>query len=95
MTEEHASSEKVDGIAVLIPAWQPEPQLVSLIDSLLESISGAVIVVDDGSDGECGEIFKELNKLPRVHVLRHGVNLWCSLSIDSGSCSNLLRGNLA
>jgi glycosyltransferase involved in cell wall biosynthesis len=84
MTVEQGPSEKIEGIAVLIPAWQPEPRLVTLIRSLLESIVGAIIVVDDGSGEDCTGIFQELTLLPRVHVLRHGVNLGKGRALKTG-----------
>ena len=84
MTEEQIPSEMLNDIAVLIPAWQPEPQLAPLIRSLLERISAAIIVVDDGSNGEHAELFRELSLLPRVHVLRHGVNLGKGRALKTG-----------
>jgi hypothetical protein len=45
-----ASPQALDRLAVLIPAWQPEAQLLALTTSLLDQGFGNVIVVYDGRD---------------------------------------------
>ena len=62
-------------LAALIPARQQYPALAPLVDSLLEAGSGAVILVEDGSPTEHTQFFESLVVKPRVHLLRHAVNL--------------------
>jgi putative flippase GtrA len=60
---------------VVIPAYQPEPQLVAIVDDLLSDPGLHAIVVDDGSSASHAAIFAALAQRPRVHLLRHAVNL--------------------
>jgi glycosyltransferase involved in cell wall biosynthesis len=71
-------------LAILIPAWQPDEQLAILVAGLGEEGFGAVIVVDDGSDEKYAAVFEELALLPRVHVLRHAVNLGKGRALKTG-----------
>ncbi|MEW6055156.1 MAG: bifunctional glycosyltransferase family 2/GtrA family protein [Bdellovibrionota bacterium] len=60
---------------LIIPAYQPERRLVSLVDDLLASGFPSILVVDDGSAPEKTPIFDELRKKNGVSVLSHAVNL--------------------
>lgn len=60
--------------AVVIPAWQPQQELVTLVRSIQEHGCKALLVVDDGSRAECQPIFSQLQSLPSVTVLRHSQN---------------------
>lgn len=82
--QKELSDIRDDGPAVLIPAFQPDTRLVSLITTLLEKEVSRVIVVDDGSDRECRPIFDALQAMPSVHVLRHPVNCGQGRSLKSG-----------
>lgn len=63
------------GIAVVIPALNPVPELSGLVTALLDRGAAEVIVVDDGSDPECGGVFAALRGLPCCTVLTHDRNL--------------------
>lgn len=76
--------EEPGGIAVLIPAWQPDAQLVSLVAALIEKEVPAVVVVDDGSGRKQRPIFDALEAMPSVHVFRHPVNLGQGCALKSG-----------
>jgi len=84
MTECPEFSGNVDDIAVLIPAFHPEPLVLQLIAALSQRVFGAIIVVDDGSPRGFGEVFEQLRLLPRVHVLRHSVNLGKGRALKTG-----------
>lgn len=60
---------------VVIPAYQPEPRLITLVDELLSDPDMQVIVVDDGSSVAHAPVFEAIAQRPRVHLLRHAVNL--------------------
>jgi glycosyltransferase involved in cell wall biosynthesis len=66
-------------LAVLIPAWQPDSRLVSLVQELALFRFGIIVIVDDGSHGPGLAIFDELRarniSVPRISVFRHAVNL--------------------
>ncbi len=71
-------------IAVLIPAWQPDQRLTSLVSHLLELGFGAIVIVNDGSDSRYDEVFQRLALRPHVHVLRHDVNLGKGRALKTG-----------
>ncbi len=59
--------------SVIIPALDPDIRLTELVRKLLNAGAESLIIVNDGSRSR--EIFDELQKLPRCHVLHHAVNL--------------------
>lgn len=71
-------------IAVLIPAWQPGPQLIELVSSLLKRGITLIIIVDDGSRPESQAIFSELRSYSSVVVLRHASNMGKGRSLKYG-----------
>ncbi|WP_263379786.1 bifunctional glycosyltransferase family 2/GtrA family protein [Granulicella paludicola] len=71
-------------IAALIPAWQPEQALVLLVDELLMAGFGAIVLVDDGGGEESRSLFDGLEQRPRVHLVRHAVNLGKGRALKSG-----------
>ena len=81
---EQVSHKTLDRLAVLIPAWQPEQWLTVLVASLVARGFGAVVIVNDGSDEKCSVLFEELARLPRVHVLRHAMNLGKGRALKTG-----------
>jgi glycosyltransferase involved in cell wall biosynthesis len=74
----------LDRLAVLIPAWQPEPGLAALVASLLAEGFGAILIVNDGSDEKYAALFEEVALLPRVCLLRHAVNLGKGRALKTG-----------
>lgn len=60
---------------VIIPAYQPGPELEKLVRALRAAPDREIIVVDDGSDGASAAVFEALRGLPKVHLLRHAANL--------------------
>jgi glycosyltransferase involved in cell wall biosynthesis len=58
---------------VLIPAYQPDEPLVTLV-SQLSALSIPCIVVNDGSDASKEALFEKIQKLNGVHVLHHKEN---------------------
>ena len=69
---------------ILIPAFQPGPQLPALIERLAQSAVPAIVIVDDGSSPECAEIFELCATFPQVHPLRHETNLGKGAAIKTG-----------
>jgi glycosyltransferase involved in cell wall biosynthesis len=61
---------------VVIPAYQPGPELVGLVESLLQNHTQDIIVVDDGSSADRKLFFKTIaSRSPRLTVLRHALNM--------------------
>lgn len=71
-------------IAVLIPAYQPGPELVDVVRALVGSGLPAIVVVDDGSGPQYAEIFEQLREFDRVRVIRHAVNLGKGAALKTG-----------
>jgi len=70
---------------VLIPAFQPGKTLAPLVRELAAAPEiGVIIVVDDGSGPEFGEVFREIAEDGRVQVLRHVVNLGKGAALKTG-----------
>ena len=87
-TEPAWSAEEAAGwitaMAVLIPARRWEPAIEPLVQALLHVGFGAVLLVDDGSPRADHGHFDALAALPRVHLLRHAVNLGKGRALKTG-----------
>lgn len=59
-------------MVVLIPAYQPDQELVKLANRFVSETDFPVVVVNDGSDAEKDAVFAQLPQ--EVTVLRHDVN---------------------
>lgn len=59
----------------VIPALNPDPQVAPYVSALLRRGFRQVVVVDDGSDGSCGETFRALEGTHGCTVLHHERNL--------------------
>ena len=62
-------------LAVIIPAYKPSAGLIDLVQTLSQKSLPAIVIVDDGSGPEFREIFERVAEFPKVHMLRHAVNL--------------------
>lgn len=71
-------------IAVLIPAYNPERPLIRLVESLLEFGFRRIVVVNDGSDPSCKEIFSRIDGMENCRVVHHAVNLGKGRSLKTG-----------
>jgi glycosyltransferase involved in cell wall biosynthesis len=72
------------GIALLIPAYQPNSALIDLVKTLCGSEWEAIVVVDDGSGPEYASLFKKIAELPKVTVIPHAVNLGKGSALKTG-----------
>lgn len=61
-------------IVVIIPAYNPDDRLLSLVDELLQNNFMQIVIVNDGST-EDGKVFSALEKAGKVKIVRHHVNL--------------------
>jgi len=71
-------------VAVLIPARRLERALSPLVDELLRAGFGAILLVDDGSPSADKAGFDSIARDPRVHLLRHAVNLGKGRALKTG-----------
>ena len=70
--------------AVIIPAYRPEQTLLRLLGALSEKPIPAIVVVDDGSGPDYGEIFRGAAEFEKVRVVRHAVNLGKGAALKTG-----------
>ena len=71
-------------VAIIIPALRPGPQLTTLVKEISNSAVPAILIVDDGSGTQSQDIFDDCSRLPKVHILRHAVNLGKGAAIKTG-----------
>ncbi len=60
---------------IVIPAYQPDVKLKKLIENLQFEWVSKIVCVNDGSGTEFTEIFDQIEKLDKVCVLKHAVNM--------------------
>jgi glycosyltransferase involved in cell wall biosynthesis len=81
---EPAARGDFSGLAVLLPAWMPDAQLLPLVEALREHGFGALLVVDDGSGPEFATLFDAVAAESGVRLLRHAVNLGKGRALKTG-----------
>jgi glycosyltransferase involved in cell wall biosynthesis len=84
LSREPSAITQLSRVAVFIPAWQPGPELVSLIEGLASYGFGALLVVDDGSSPASHSIFAAIASEFGVTILRHAVNLGKGRALKTG-----------
>ena len=57
----------------IIPAYEPDNKLIELVNDLLKSEIGNIIVIDDGSSENCKNIFDSIDS--KAILLKHNKNL--------------------
>ena len=76
---------KCPGIFALIPAYNPDAQIVSIIEELIASqIFERIIVVDDGSRKDKAEILEKIEANSQVSLLKHAINLGKGAALKTG-----------
>ncbi len=70
--------------AVLIPCLNPQQTTIEYVSSLLALGFPSVVVVDDGSEPECSEVFAALRALPGCTVLHHDRNRGKGRALKTG-----------
>ena len=59
---------------VLIPAFNPDNNLVLLVERLSSMDFSWIVVVNDGSTQESDLVFKKIGAIPKTTVLQHSIN---------------------
>ncbi|MGD6776414.1 glycosyltransferase [Sutcliffiella horikoshii] len=63
-----------NGVTVLIPAYNPDEQLIRLIRDIVKEGFKQILVVNDGSKPECDSIFNKIKEWKECTLLEHQVN---------------------
>ncbi len=71
-------------VSVIIPALRPDRRLPELAQALAQTPVEAILVVDDGSGEGWDACFEALKQIPKVHLLRHAVNLGKGAALKAG-----------
>lgn len=71
-------------IAVIIPAWQPDQELLHLVRSLEQRGCSVVIVVDDGSGYAYRPVLDQVRSVSGVRLLHHAQNLGKGSALKTG-----------
>ncbi len=71
-------------VGILIPAYKPDIQIVRLVKALSRYDFLNIIVVDDGSPEEFGELFSQLQNSGKITLLSHAVNLGKGAALKTG-----------
>ena len=71
-------------VVVLIPAYNPDESLLSVVSSLIAEGFAKLVVVNDGSRAECAPVFARLEGLPQCTLLTHAVNLGKGRALKTG-----------
>ena len=69
-------------ISILIPAYQPDATLLSLVKSLQSVQKQDIVIVNDGSDEDRLGLFASLEEEGCI-VLHHPINLHPSFGLDT------------
>ncbi len=69
---------------ILIPAFQPGPQLVALVEQLVKGGVLAIIIVDNGNGPDSKPIFERCASHAEVRILRREVNLGKGAALKTG-----------
>ncbi len=69
---------------ILIPAYNPDENLIQVVDRLIALDIPHIIVVDDGSKPQCKEIFRQVQQKEQCHVLFHAVNSGKGRALKTG-----------
>ncbi len=89
--DKSASESSHRNVIVLIPAFNPDDRLPQLIDDLLASGFGHIVVVNDGSSAAYAPLFEKIGMKARCQVLRHAVNLGKGRALKTGLNHILLQ----
>jgi putative flippase GtrA len=71
-------------ISVVIPAYKPSSQLLSLVDELHSRAISLSVGVDDGSGPAYDSIFPVVSRKPGVRVVRHDTNRGKGAALKTG-----------
>lgn len=70
--------------AVLIPAYEPDDKLLTLLDQLIGKGFDHLVVIDDGSSGSSAAVFERAAAKDAVTLLRHPVNMGKGAALKTG-----------
>lgn len=79
-------------VSVIIPSLNPDKKLLQVIHSLLDVGFQDIILINDGSDAEHMDPFRQAAALPQVTILTHPANCGKGRALKTGFAYCLKRG---
>lgn len=73
-----------ENVIVLIPSFEPDENLVSLVKSLAFCCFKQIVVVDDGSGERYKDLFNQVGKINGVSIVRHCANCGKGRALKTG-----------
>ncbi|MBO6259330.1 MAG: bifunctional glycosyltransferase family 2/GtrA family protein [Lachnospiraceae bacterium] len=76
----------IEDIAALIPAYNPDKEMIKVVGELVSEFSN-IVIVDDGCDESYGKIFSEVERLGErssITILHHEVNKGKGAALKTG-----------
>ena len=83
MTNKESKKNITQDILALIPAYNPDKGMITLVEELTEHFSH-IVIVDDGCGEEYAPIFEKVAAFPQVEVLKHEENKGKGRAIKTG-----------
>lgn len=77
-------SNILKNISILIPAFNPDNKLITLVRNLIKAGFTNISIVDDGSSEEYKPIFNELGNMTQCQILVHAVNMGKGRALKTG-----------
>lgn len=77
----------MSSLVLLIPAYQPGPELPQLVRNILAETRGIIhraVIVNDGSDSRCSPVFSALREIAGVEVIANAINLGKGAALKYG-----------
>ena len=71
-------------VAILIPAYNPDERLVTLVEELAANGFDKLIVVNDGSRADCAPVFAKIKASGKAELLVHAVNMGKGAALKTG-----------
>ncbi len=65
----------MNDVVFVIPAFNPGPPLLTLVNDLRSRFSNPIVVVDDGSSEDSKKFFNPVSATPNLSLLTHGLNM--------------------
>jgi putative flippase GtrA len=69
---------------ILIPAFRPGDQLITLVEQLVKTSGPAIVIVDNGCGPESQRYFEHCATLPNVRVVRREINIGKGAGLKTG-----------
>lgn len=71
-------------LSVILPSYNPSDKLLRTVEQLVDAGFDDIIMINDGSEPRCDEIFEEVKRRPAVTLLSHEKNMGKGRALKTG-----------